>query len=101
MTVKLQCYAYGRGSAWQAICIDFDISVYGRSMEEVKNFLKLAVEMHLSAVAEVSVEDQHRLLNRKTPWYVRAKLAFLASLPWLNGTQSEVFPISVPRLNYA
>ena len=81
MSRRLRCYAYGRGNTWQAICVDLDIAVLATSLEEVKEALRVSVDLYLSAVADTPAEDQHRLLNRSCPWYVRVKLACLAWLP--------------------
>ena len=81
MSRMLRCYAHGRGNAWQAICVDLDTAVHAASLEEVKSALPVSVELYLSAVADAPAEDQHQLLNRSCPWYVRAKLDCLAWLP--------------------
>ena len=96
---RLRCYAYGRGNNWQAICVDLDIAVHATSLEEVKCALREGVELYLSAVADTPTEDQHQLLNRSCPWYVRAKLACLAWLPrsTLGATRPEGFLVSSGR----
>lgn len=97
MNRSLRCYGYGGRNSWQAICVDLDIAVQGRSINEVKDSLRVCVEMYLSAVADTPVEDQHRLLNRRSPWYVRAKLASLAWVLWSGpaGMRAEEFRVPV------
>lgn len=103
MSRRLRCYAYGRGNTWQAICVDLDIAVHATSVEEVKDALRMSVESYLSAVADTPAEDQHRLLNRSCPWYVRAKLACLAWLPRsaTGTTRPEGFLVSSGRPAHA
>lgn len=98
MNRSLRCYVYGSGNTWQGICVDLDIAVHGRSIEEVKDSIRVCVDMYLSAVADEPKEDQHRLLNRRSPWYVRAKLVCLGWLPfWRSrgGSRPQGFLVSV------
>ena len=81
-TLPLRCYAYGNGNGWEAICTDLDIAVDGASLEDVKASLATCVELYLEGVAESPPEERSRLLARRSPWGVRAKLA---SLTWLDG----------------
>ncbi len=37
---KFRCYVHGKGSEWEAICTDLDISVEGDSEADQKRFLK-------------------------------------------------------------
>lgn len=99
MSKPLRCYAYGRGSAWQAICVDLDVAVDGTSFGEVKDSLRTSVELFLSAVADLSLEDQREVLSRTTPLYIRVKLATLARLPLksLGRARSEGFSLSLPQ----
>ncbi len=71
----LRCYAYGRGNEWEAICIDFDMAVHGRSFEEVQASLAESLRLFLETVADLPPEERRRFLKRQSPWHVRAKLA--------------------------
>lgn len=103
MSRTLRCYVYGHGTSWQGICIDFDIAVHGRSQEHVKDRLRDSVELFLSDVLELPTADQRQLLKRTSPWYVRAKLACMASLPWspLGRARLIGFPVTVHRTAHA
>ena len=74
--LTLQCYAFGSGDSWEAICVDFDIAVSGSSLAEVESSLTVGIELYLEEVAEASAEDRRTLLSRRSPWRVRAKLRF-------------------------
>ena len=77
MAVKhLRCYAHGHGDSWEAICIDLDIAVQGRSLEEVKHLLNAAVDSYVDDAAKETPATAARLLNRKAPLLTRAKLGF-------------------------
>jgi hypothetical protein len=70
------CYAQQLPDGiWEAICVDFDIAVTGRSFAETRDIMEHAVQSYLEDVAQLAPEQRQRLLNRRTPWPVRAKLA--------------------------
>ena len=86
MSYAFRCYAHGRGRGWQAICVDLDIAVDGASRQEVRASLATSIELYLETVADLPAEEQQRLLTRRSPWHVRAKLAALA---WLHRTRRD------------
>lgn len=49
----LYCCASGREGAWQAICVDLDIAVQGRSFEEVSRLLEEAIGLYLQTVNDL------------------------------------------------
>jgi predicted RNase H-like HicB family nuclease len=69
----LHCYAEGRDGEWEAICLDLDIAVQGRSFEEVFASLQEAVALYLETVAELRPEERRPLLHRSAPLSVRLK----------------------------
>ena len=71
--LTLRCYAFGSGNSWEAICVDFDIAVFGSSLAEVQSSLETGIELYLDEVAEATPEDRQYLLTRQSPWFVRAK----------------------------
>lgn len=85
MNAALRCYAYRSGPVWEAICVDLDIATFGDSLEEVKASLATCIEMHMEDVDALPAADRQRLLQRRSPWYVRAKLALMAALSDLRG----------------
>ena len=85
MNTALRCYAYRSGPVWEAICVDLDIATFGDSLEEVKASLATCIEMHLEEVEALPAADRERLLNRRSPWYVRTKLSLLTWLTRIRG----------------
>lgn len=71
------CYAFRAGPSWEAICVDFDISVAGASLAEVKSSLETAIELYLEEAAEAEPDHRQYLLARRSPWLLRMKLALL------------------------
>ena len=101
MTLTFQCYAYRSREAWEAICVDLDIAVFGGSANEVVASLETGIRMHLEGVSELPAEEQDHLLARRAPWYVWAKLAMLTWLARLRGSKRAIrFTVEshLPRL---
>lgn len=71
---ELICIAKGRGDAWEAICLDFDIAVSGDSFPAVKDSLYEAISTYIEDAMAERPEIRDRLLSRRTP--------FLARLSW-------------------
>lgn len=77
MTSKyFHCYMYGHPGAWEAICVDLDIAVNGASSEEVKSLMESAIATYIEDAKAESPEVAEQLLNRTSPWHVRARLLF-------------------------
>ena len=75
-----RCYAYGSPGNWQGICVDLDIAVQGSTFQQVLEFMGEAIESYVDdALAEGPVNAE-RLLARRAPWHVRAKLAFSSAI---------------------
>ena len=72
-TRTLHCYAEGRDDEWEAICLDLDIAVQGRSFEEVFASLQEAIALYLETVAELRPEERRPLLQRSPPLSIRLK----------------------------
>ena len=71
----LQCYARGVPGHWEAICVDLDIAVQGRSFDEVKQSLNRAIETYIEDAMQEPPEVACKLLSRRAPFYVRARYA--------------------------
>jgi len=77
------CYAQGRPGDWEAICVDFDIAVQGRSFAEVQKMLEEAVADYVAAAMEEAPDVRSRLLSRRAPlsvsvmWTIRVLLSSL------------------------
>jgi len=80
-TVSFRCIAEGcddRG--WQAICLDLDIAVEGRTLADVKTRLNAAVASYVQEALKLPEADRCRLLNRHVPFTL--KLAYAFKLFW-------------------
>jgi predicted RNase H-like HicB family nuclease len=73
---NLRCYAEGRDGDWEAICLDLDIAVQGRSFEEVFSSLQKAISLYFESVNDLPSHEQPSLLSRRVPLSIRFK--FLA-----------------------
>lgn len=81
MRHTLLCYAKGTGDSWEALCVDLDIAVQGRSLEQVYTSLNEAIGTYLKDVlAEKDEKARFRLLHRRAPLIVRASYAVGALL---------------------
>ena len=69
------CFAHGNDREWEAICVDFDIAVQGRTFDEVKSLLDSAVKNYVDDAAEEDEATRRQLLGRRAPWYVSLGLA--------------------------
>lgn len=85
MTLDLKCYAYRDGDGWEAICVDLDIATFAPSLDEVKTSLAVCIELYLKRVTELPAQEQCHFLARKSPWHLRAKLAFTTWLSRIQG----------------
>ena len=69
---KFRCYVHGKGSEWEAICTDLDISVQGDSFGDAKSLLNEALVVFFEALEEDSEADQKHFLKRKSPLWLRS-----------------------------
>ena len=98
---ELVRFARGRAGDWEAICVDFDIAVQGRSLNEVLARLELAVSDYVAAAREKDPATCARLLSRRAPtgvsllWSMRVLLSV-----WRHktngGDTSAFFPVACP-----
>ncbi len=77
---NLLCFVTGKGESWEAICLDFDISVQAPSMDGAKELLFDAISEYVKAAAEENPENMKSLLDRHAPWYVTAKYLVVFNL---------------------
>lgn len=85
----LQCYAEGRDGDWEAICLDLDIAVQGRSFEEVFASLQEAIALYLESVADLPEDERRRLLRRTVPLPTRLKLLWQAARGLLGTSRGQ------------
>lgn len=77
MKRSFHCYAYGRPGDFEAICVDLDIAVQGKSMADVRRLLDEAITSYVEDATAESPDQARQLLSRRSPWHVRAKLALM------------------------
>lgn len=66
------CFAHGSDAdGWEALCVDLDIAVEGRSFDDVKHILESAIRSYCADALNESPKDRDRLLSRRAPLYVR------------------------------
>lgn len=70
----LRCYARGHGGQWEAICLDLDIAISGRSLHEVRTLLNEAVRTYFEDVSKEAPDQRRRLLNRRAPLLTRLSI---------------------------
>jgi hypothetical protein len=76
MSKAVLCVASGHGSQWEAFCLDFDLAVQGQSFEEVRELLRVAIEMYVQSANAEPEPNRSRLLARKAPFLVRLAWAW-------------------------
>ena len=74
MKNTVTCFAWGHEGIWEALCVDFDLTAHGQSLEEVKCEIQDAIETYVSYVYELPESERSGLLNRKAPRALRWKL---------------------------
>jgi hypothetical protein len=77
MEAPILAIARGRPGHWEAICLDFDIAVQGRTFNEVEELLTAAVESYVEDAMKEDEATRNRLLSRRAPLRVR--------LSWIGG----------------
>jgi predicted RNase H-like HicB family nuclease len=70
------CIAAGHDDDWEAFCLDYNLAVQGRSFEEVKRDLLIAIDMYVQAALEEPEPARSQLLSRRAPFFVRLKWAW-------------------------
>jgi hypothetical protein len=82
MINKLVCFASGRPGEWEAICLDYDIAVQGRSFDDVQRLLRLSIDDYIESARQETPEVRDRLLNRRVP--ARVWLGYILGFVWHN-----------------
>ena len=72
--LHVDCFAWGSENGWEAICIDLDIAVQGKSFDAVYHSLNDAVLDYVETVMQLPMKDRERLLNRRAPFWTRARI---------------------------
>lgn len=71
MMRKLECFAFGTGSSYEAVCLDFDLAVTGSSFREVYDLLNSAIASYVDDALKENAETAAKLLSRRAPLTVR------------------------------
>ena len=69
----LHCYAEGRDGEWEAICLDLDVAVQGKSFADVYDSLNKAIALYLESVRDLPEAERESLLQRRVPLRVDRK----------------------------
>ena len=91
MSRTLRCYAEGREGRWEAICLDLDIAVQGRTFEEVFQSLSAAVELYFESVDSLPEVERKNLLVRPSPLSVRLRFFGLVMRSFLGGRDEDSY----------
>ena len=73
--LRLLCYVRGQGTQWEGICVDLDIAVQAESQKEAFLLLETSVLEYLRSLENEEPEVRQKLLNRRAPFWLRARLA--------------------------
>ena len=86
---QLTCCAIGDRDAWEAICVDLDIAVQGRSFSDVYESLAKAIADYVESAKLEDSDQMARLLKRAVPWQVKLRLEARFLWAWLVGRDSH------------
>lgn len=96
----LLCFAHGTSQGWEAICVDFDISVQGDSLQHAQKLLGESIALYVECALEEDEATQRKLLNRRAPFFTRLTLTFkLLAFNIFHGRRQEAqasFPLLCP-----
>jgi hypothetical protein len=76
MSLELLCVARGGGERWEALCLDLDLAVQGRSFDEVRALLEEAVSSYVEDPKAEEEPARSQLLARRVPLHVRLAWAW-------------------------
>jgi len=71
MATELLCVAHGSADRWEALCLDLDLAVQGRSFDEVHARLQEAVDTYVEDAQAEAEPARSQLLARRVPLHVR------------------------------
>jgi len=88
--IRLRCSAEGHEGSWEAICLDLDLAVQGRSFEEVYRELNEIISTYLETVSEYPAAERDRFLRRRAPLGLRLKFMLRYVVAFLFGDDTRV-----------
>lgn len=74
--IKLWCVAKGNEEGWEALCVDLDIAVEGRSFEDARARLNDAIRTYVEDASKEDSATYQALIQRKAPLHVRLAWAW-------------------------
>src|SRR5262249_11195199 len=80
------CVARHGSEWWEALCLDFDLAVQGRSFDEVRALLDEAVNTYVADARAEAEPARSRLLSRRAPLHVRVLWAWRFFMTALRGS---------------
>ena len=83
MTSKdtLTCYLVERDGLWEGLCMDYDIAVRGRTSNDTRDRLGIAVRRYVADLMDEAGSGSAERRARRAPWKVRTVLAIRAAWP--------------------
>jgi hypothetical protein len=101
MPQSLLCVVRGHGDSWEALCLDFDLAVQGRSLDEVIGHLTKAVVGYIESASAEQEPTKTELLGRRAPLGTRLMWKWRVVLWTIFGKQQSGdstfgFPIPCP-----
>ena len=102
MQRELICIAKGRDGLWEAICLDIDIAVAGKSFDEVRDTLPVAIKSYFEDALREAEPTRSQLLNRRVPFWARLRWTYPFVLAVLFGRKQQdaratcEFPVTCP-----
>ncbi|HYS48319.1 MAG TPA: hypothetical protein VEM36_06030 [Xanthobacteraceae bacterium] len=82
---EMLCVARQDRDRWEALCLDLDLAVQGRSFDEVRSLLEEAVNTYIEDARAEAEPARSRLLARRVPRHVRLIWAWRFFKAVLNG----------------
>ncbi len=69
---QLLCVAHPADvGGWEAFCLDFDLAVQGRTFDDAKAALELAIVSYIEDAMLEAEPSRSQLLRRRAPFWVR------------------------------
>ena len=103
MKIPLECVAHGAGHHWEAICLDLDLAVQGRSLQEVSGLLRETIETYIADALAQDEPVRSQMLHRSVTFLVRASWALRLFFATMNGRRLDKqreatigFPVECP-----
>jgi hypothetical protein len=99
---ELICIAKGRDDRWEAICLDLDIAVAGKSFDDVQQILRGAIISYFADAQKEREPVRSQLLHRRVPFWARLRWTWPFVLAVLFGRKQQdakatcEFPVTCP-----